>query len=365
MRIVILGTELCAVDRHGGGLEQVLRRWADALASRHEVVVVSHGRPQPDAADRFTTLAVGAPGGLTEVLGGLVPDVISLHNRPGWVAHCPPGAAVAVTFHNFASAWMVDDDDLAGVRRASAPAGLSAVSRALASAAAARLGRPAGTVTVTPPSIAPEFLAPGAWCPEPTVLSPNRLLAKKGVHELLEVADRPEFADVTFAFADLISPWLEPTAEHLGLRAAVVAHPNGVLFRPTSDPTELARRYRSSAVVVCPVAEPEGLGLVALEAQACGVPLVTTDLGGLAEATFPPNRCVPPGDGEALAVAVGAALDEALDWPRRRAGVGGAGPAPARPTRSGPRNAVASVYAPGPSGAVFEEWLLTVAARGR
>ncbi len=191
-------------------------------------------------------------------------------------------ARAAVTFHNYPSAWHT--------ALATAPnARLSAVSRALAGAAGERLGAP---VDVVPIPIDPAFVhsAPSAEdrgedrtgppgpVRDPTVLFPSRLMRKKGVLDLLAVAARPELAGVRFAFTDLISPWLRPTAEHRELRAAVAGRPNAVLLAPALSPAEMAGRYRRVGVVVCPVREPEGLGLVALEAQACGAPLVTTDL---------------------------------------------------------------------------------------
>jgi glycosyltransferase involved in cell wall biosynthesis len=338
VRIAIVGTELCAVDEHGGGLEQVLRRWATFLAARHDVTIVSH-HPPIGPTHGVRLVSVGATADLAGALRGLRPDVVSLHNRPQWVRHCPPGSAPAVTFHNYPVAWKLGRATrLSRERGAVAPGvGLSAVSHALALASAARLACAPDAIVHTPPSIDAAYLVPRMRRPRRVVLSPNRLLRKKGVLELLAVAGRPEFADVTFAFADLISPWARPTREHLELRAAVQAVTNAVLFAPPPDATTLAQRYVESAVVVCPVQEEEGLGLVALEAQACGVPLVTTDLGGLQEATFAPNRSVPPGDPDALAAAITAALNQRAS--------------------SAPRSAVIARYSPDVAGAAFERWL--------
>jgi len=344
VRIAIVGTELCPVDREGGGLEQVLRRWAAALAGRHDVVVLSHrrdGRPGADAA--FEVVPLDRTADLGPALDRLRPDVVSLHNRPQWAPRCPSMAAVAVTFHNYPVAWKVGARSGGVVRRTAPALALSAVSGTLASAAATALGVEPDVVTVTPPSVDPAFLSAPPWRPEPVVLSPNRLLRKKGVHDLLAVA--PRFPDITFSFADLISPWVQPTAEHRALRRAIGATPNAALFAPPPSPAALASLYVASAVVACPAREPEGLGLVALEAQACGVPLVATCEGGLVEATLAPNRCVPAGDRDALA----AALTEALG--RRGSG-------------DGPARTIAARFAPGPSAAVFESWLARAVESG-
>jgi glycosyltransferase involved in cell wall biosynthesis len=326
VRIAIVGTELCAVDAGGGGLEQVLRRWAVALGDRHDVVVVSH-RPGgrrlrvDDLSARYETRTIDHPSQLSDVRA----DVISLHNRPGWVRWC--GGDAAVTFHNYPVAWKSS-------RRTAPPAALSAVSASLARAAAERLG---ADVAVVPPSIDPTFARPPVRDPQPIVLSPNRLLRKKGVTALLEVA--PRLPDVEFRFADLLSPWVRPTREHRELRAAVAGVANASLFPPETTAAGLAARYATAGVVACVAQEPEGLGLVPLEAQACGAPVVTTDLGGLPEATFPPNRTIAAGDADRLAEALGAALRQAEDIR--------------------PRKAVLDRYTPEASAAAFESWLLS------
>jgi len=314
-------------------------RWAGALGAEHEVVLVSHapaGRPpRPHPADP-DTIAVARIGELPAVLARLAPDVVHLQNRPQWARHCPPSAAVAVTFHNYPSAWKVRS--WPALRARAGSLALSAVSRALADAAAQTLGVAPAHLAVTPPSIDPAYLDPPAPHRGAVVLSPNRLLRKKGVLELLDVARRRPFADVQFAFADLLSPWTRPTAEHRALRAAVATVPNAVLFAPPPAAAALADRYAGAGVVACAVRQPEGLGLVALEAQACRAPLVTTDLGGLPEATFPPNRCVPGGDVDALADALLEGLCSTAD-------------------RDGPRREVVGRFSPAAAGGHLLRWV--------
>lgn len=331
MRIAIVGTDLCAVDVRGGGLEQVLLRWAQHLTARHDVVIVSHGGPQP--TDEVDVIGVETAVELAAALRRFAPDIVSLHNRPQWWELVPRPAQATVTFHNYAAAWLADADELERVPSIAA----SAVSSALAGHASALLGHP---VAVTPPSIASPFLTAGAWTPEPVVLSPNRLLRKKGVDDLLALAVRPEFTAMTFAFADLISPWTAPTAEHEALRGAIDAVPNARRFPPAGSVDELIARYRRAAVVACPVTEEEGLGLVALEAQACGAPLVTVDLGGLREATFAPNLCIAPADRDALGEALLRSVGRAPS-----AGVAA-------------RREVATRFSPEASGNAFEAWLV-------
>jgi glycosyltransferase involved in cell wall biosynthesis len=86
---------------------------------------------------------------------------------------------------------------------------------------------------------------------------------------------------------------------------------------------ELAGLFRSATVAAVP-SRYEGFSLPAVEAMACGVPLVVTTAGALPEVTGPDGLAslhVPPGDPGALSAAIGRLLDdEAL---RRRLGAAG------------------------------------------
>lgn len=75
---------------------------------------------------------------------------------------------------------------------------------------------------------------------------------------------------------------------------------------------ELADLFRSATVAAVP-SRYEGFSLPAVEAMACGVPLVVTTAGALPEVAGPDGHAalhVPPGDAEALATAIGRLLDD-------------------------------------------------------
>ncbi len=82
---------------------------------------------------------------------------------------------------------------------------------------------------------------------------------------------------------------------------------------------ELVRRYNRAALVVVP-SHFEGFGLPAVEAMACGTPVVASAAGALAEVVRVGGGgvLVPPGDVEALAKEMGALLEQ----PERRRALG-------------------------------------------
>ncbi len=73
---------------------------------------------------------------------------------------------------------------------------------------------------------------------------------------------------------------------------------------------DMATAYKMANVVVSASTEPEGFGRVAVEAQAMGIPVVATNLGGSKETIIPEvtGWLVPPQDPDALAKALNTAL---------------------------------------------------------
>ena len=78
---------------------------------------------------------------------------------------------------------------------------------------------------------------------------------------------------------------------------------------------DVADLYADADAVVVPSTQPEPYGLSAVEALACGVPVIASDAGGLPEivAAAEPGAgmLVPPGDAAALAAAIVGGVDRA------------------------------------------------------
>jgi glycosyltransferase involved in cell wall biosynthesis len=75
------------------------------------------------------------------------------------------------------------------------------------------------------------------------------------------------------------------------------------------DESSLVDVYNMADVFAMPTRDAEMFGMAALEAQACGLPVVCSLLGGLPEAVGPGLAIfVPPGDAVALAGAIESAL---------------------------------------------------------
>ena len=166
------------------------------------------------------------------------------------------------------------------------------------------------------------------WGARPAVLAIGGIEPRKGSRTLLAAFAAARDAlgpgallaiaggETLFDYADYRAAW-EADAARLGLRVhrgpAPPAGADVAVLGPVADDV-MPALYRAADVFAFP-SQREGFGLVALEAQASGVPVVASDLPVLREFLTPGEDCLmaPPGDAGALAGAlVAAASDEAL-----------------------------------------------------
>ncbi len=142
----------------------------------------------------------------------------------------------------------------------------------------------------------------------PELLYIGRLEYEKGVHEAIAALPRIRRTHpgttLTIAGDGTQQDWLvEVARKHKVLKT--------VHFAGLVDHDELLRLMRRADVAVLP-SHYEPFGIAALEAAAAGIPLVTSNVGGLGEAVIDGETGVsfPPRDVTALAAAVRRVLDD-------------------------------------------------------
>lgn len=178
------------------------------------------------------------------------------------------------------------------------------LSRALQQRVEDRLKPPARVrSSVIPNAVDPDWLAePPAPFPSLLVLcAVGRLETTKGTDVLLSAFTEVQ-REIPEATLHVVGggeiPRYAALARHLGLARAVT-------FHGPVTPSAVRTIIRSSTIVVSPHLWEEPFGRSALEAGACGRPLVASDLGGVRETTTKETAIlVPPRDSSALAKAL-------------------------------------------------------------
>lgn len=149
----------------------------------------------------------------------------------------------------------------------------------------------------------------------PVLISVGALVERKGFHRVLEClpALRQSFPDLRYLIVGGPGPEGDWSAE-LERRAAEEGVQDCVIFLGTVAADELNVPLSAAEVFVLATSN-EGWANVFLEAMACGLPVVTTDVGGNAEVISDESlgRIVPFGDRERLTAAIRDALQRPWD----------------------------------------------------
>ena len=344
MRILILHNAYAQL----GGEDAVVRAEVEGLRARgHEVQLLARDSKElfdaPLRGAAETLCAVANPEAarqLSRALAALRPDVVHLHNLfPRWGLSAlrtlqARGVPTVQTLHNFrwlcAPATLLRDG--ADCRRCASGNFTSAVrfacvrgSRAVSAGYALALAtnRASGLAerAVARFICVSEFVrtvhreagfdprklvvkghfvgsAPGALGPgDGSVIYAGRLSAEKGLATLWRAL--PLLPGVTLKIA---GDWPERPQLEASL-AQLPALPSRVIFLGRLTREALQRELQRSSVCVVPSLGSETFGLSALEAFACGCPVVATDAGGLPELVQHGQNgfVVARGDAEALA----------------------------------------------------------------
>jgi glycosyltransferase involved in cell wall biosynthesis len=162
----------------------------------------------------------------------------------------------------------------------------------------------------------------GVPADRPLVAFVGTLEPRKGVVPLLSAFDQVarDHPDAVLVLGGQTGWGMAETERAL----AAARHPERIVRTGYLPDDAVPALLRQAAVVAYPALE-EGFGLPALEALACGAPLVTTEGTAMAEMARGAALLVPPGDVTGLAAALETALREGRSTARRSLGITVAG----------------------------------------
>jgi glycosyltransferase involved in cell wall biosynthesis len=134
------------------------------------------------------------------------------------------------------------------------------------------------------------------------VLTVRRLVYKNGVDTLLDSANIAVKKNPKIIF---VAVGKGPDLESVKLQAAQLGIAANFRLAGFVSDADLPFYYNLADLFVLPSKSGEGLPLVAMEAMACGLPVVATDVGGIKE-ILPPQygKLVPPNQPQLLAEAI-------------------------------------------------------------
>lgn len=187
---------------------------------------------------------------------------------------------------------------------------ISALSQALATAAAAA-GVPDSLITVIPNGVDTTLFKPPSQPREQLILYVGTLIQRKGVNYLLEAMAQVTRRFPSFRLAIVgegpEESALKQSANQLGIAGQVT-------FVGPQSPEQVRQWMQRAMLFVLPSLE-EGLGVVLLEALACGTPIVASQVGGIPDVVTPDvGRLVPAARPEALAEAINQLLADQSLW---------------------------------------------------
>ncbi len=184
-----------------------------------------------------------------------------------------------------------------------------AVSPSTASSLMADSGVPKERISVIPAGVDTAWLCPGpAQEPRETILFVGRLVPNKGVQYFVAMFRRLAREHPNLD-AEVCG---EGVLYHAALAAAEKFEGRLRVLGRVTD-AELRDSYRRAKVLVMP-SRYEGLGLTAVEAMACGTPVVGMDVPGLRDLKGAGITLVPADDQPGLYAAVDALLLDGARW---------------------------------------------------
>jgi glycosyltransferase involved in cell wall biosynthesis len=185
-----------------------------------------------------------------------------------------------------------------------------AVSQALAEAAG-QIGISPGSITVIPDGVDLSQFSPAQSEREPLLLYIGSLIKRKGVEYLIEALAAIAQRQPSLRLLIVGDGPERPTLERLVSDRCLTER---VTFAGQQPSNQVRLWLQQAKLFVLPSVE-EGLGVVLLEALACGVPIVASRVGGIPEAVTPEvGLLVPPANPTLLGEAIIQLLSDEPRW---------------------------------------------------
>jgi glycosyltransferase involved in cell wall biosynthesis len=189
---------------------------------------------------------------------------------------------------------------------------ISAISCALAEAAGAT-GISTSRIAVIPNGVNLAQFAPYSGPRENTIVFVGTLIKRKGVNFLLQALPKVTSLHPGVQLVVIGEGPEEPTWRALAHELGITQQVAFVGWQPREQVRAWMQKAR---LLVLPSVE-EGLGVVLLEALACGTPIVGADVGGIRDVVIPEvGVLVPPANSDALAQAINELLGDQSRWMR-------------------------------------------------
>lgn len=167
-------------------------------------------------------------------------------------------------------------------------------------------------ILVVPNGVDTNEFVPGDFERKPLILFVGSLIKRKGADFLISAMPKIIKKYLSHTLVIVGEGPLRMELERLVLELKLQ---NKVEFTGDVSPEAVKKWMQLTQVFVLPSLE-EGLGVVILEALACGVPCIGSDVGGISDSirAYVNGLLIPPGDWDAIATGVDYILSDPVRW---------------------------------------------------
>ena len=177
-----------------------------------------------------------------------------------------------------------------------------------------QLGITPAKIARIPDGVDPNYFTPLSGDRSPVILFVGSLIQRKGVDYLIEAAPKVFARNSDYR---LVLIGEGPLDRELERRAQFLGVGDKIELLGALSPDHVRDWMQRSKLLVLPSVE-EGLGVVLLEALACGTPCIATNIGGIPDIIHDQvGRLVPARDADALADSINSLLDNPEEWKQK------------------------------------------------